>query len=206
MPEPVKYVEQHEVEKEKAQAALAISEEEQANIRKWERLQLAETLQQRLALSSQSLHSTAEQLLQAAQELTNQALLNQQQCEQATETGDQVVSRVVTIATAVLQLSHTTTELVAESQQTAVYTLTGSDESKIASSRISTLFDASQQIDEVVSLISTIASQTNLLALNATIEAARAGDAGRGFGVGRDRGQKSGKPNRQRDFANHRTD
>lgn len=41
----------------------------------------------------------------------------------------------------------------------------------------------SQEIGEVVSVITSIAAQTNLLALNATIEAARAGDAGKGFAV-----------------------
>lgn len=42
---------------------------------------------------------------------------------------------------------------------------------------------ASEQIGNVVRLITAIAEQTNLLALNATIEATRAGDAGRGFAV-----------------------
>ena len=42
---------------------------------------------------------------------------------------------------------------------------------------------SSEEIGDVVKVISTIASQTNLLALNATIEAARAGEMGRGFAV-----------------------
>lgn len=41
----------------------------------------------------------------------------------------------------------------------------------------------SDEIGEVVKIISSIAAQTNLLALNATIEAARAGEFGRGFAV-----------------------
>lgn len=49
--------------------------------------------------------------------------------------------------------------------------------------KISELGQNINQINDITSLINSIADQTNLLALNASIEAARAGEAGRGFAV-----------------------
>ena len=45
------------------------------------------------------------------------------------------------------------------------------------------LSESSQEIGEIVQLVSDIATKTNLLALNASIEAARASDGGRGFAI-----------------------
>lgn len=48
---------------------------------------------------------------------------------------------------------------------------------------ISELAHRFERVDEVLNLITNIASQTNLLALNAAIEAARAGEHGKGFAI-----------------------
>ena len=48
---------------------------------------------------------------------------------------------------------------------------------------MSEINDSAEKIQEITSVIDSIAFQTNLLALNASVEAARAGEQGRGFAV-----------------------
>jgi methyl-accepting chemotaxis protein len=51
------------------------------------------------------------------------------------------------------------------------------------SSNIQSVHSSTNEIDEIIQVITSISEQTNLLALNAAIEAARAGEHGKGFAV-----------------------
>jgi methyl-accepting chemotaxis protein len=90
---------------------------------------------------------------------------------------------VQTAAAATEELSISMNEINRQVMDSGQIATTAVEKAEAINTTVQGLAEAAQRIDQVVALISDIASQTNLLALNATIEAARAGEAGKGFAV-----------------------
>ena len=95
----------------------------------------------------------------------------------------QVNANIQTVATATEQLSASIGAIAVQVRQSSEVSGLAVAKAGETNQLVGGLAEAVDHINDVVRLITDIASQTNLLALNATIEAARAGEAGKGFAV-----------------------
>jgi len=130
----------------------------------------------RVSDAAGQLQATADGILTATRQTTQQA-------DAVAKASSEATGNVETVAAAAEELSVSIAQIgqqVAQSTQVAEQAVSIA---RVTDNTVRGLTDAARQIGDVVQLISGIAAQTNLLALNATIEAARAGDAGKGFAV-----------------------
>lgn len=139
---------------------------------------------------SKELEETATQLAAAAEELSATATQLTQNAETTTQQSTVAAGSTEQVAKGVQVVATNTEEMVASIKEISRNTSEAANISKDAMQRatdtnktITQLGDSSEEIGNVIKVISSIAQQTNLLALNATIEAARAGEAGKGFAV-----------------------
>ncbi|MEV6305894.1 methyl-accepting chemotaxis protein [Actinoplanes sp. NPDC051861] len=98
-------------------------------------------------------------------------------------TANEVSASVQSVAAAGDQMGASIRE-ISENANSAAQVASGAvGVAQATNDTVAKLGTSSEEIGNVVKVITSIAEQTNLLALNATIEAARAGEAGKGFAV-----------------------
>jgi methyl-accepting chemotaxis protein len=129
-----------------------------------------------LASASEELTSVSQQMSAAAEETTAQANL-------VSAAAEQVSGSTKGVSSSVENLGQSIHEIAGSAQEAARVARQAVEMAGSTTQTMNALGMSSQQIGQVVKVITTIAEQTNLLALNATIEAARAGEAGKGFAV-----------------------
>lgn len=131
---------------------------------------------QTVASSSEELSAAGTQVAAGSEETSTQAGVVAAAAEQVSRNVQAVAAGAEQMGASIREIAHSATEAVRVAGR-------ATDVAAAATDQVSRLGTSSQQIGEVVKVITSIAEQTNLLALNATIEAARAGEAGKGFAV-----------------------
>lgn len=150
-----------------------------------------------VAASSQELYASGEQVGKAAEdvgktilEIASGAEEQSAQIGSALSNLSNLVSQINEVDTGTDNMKQTTEHMldyIDRGSRSAAESVKRINDLKTDTEDVSkvifSLGDTSNQIGQIIELISGIAEQTNMLALNATIEAARAGEAGRGFSV-----------------------
>lgn len=152
---------------------------------------------EQVAASSEELTASAEQTSQATEHIadTMQEVVTGTDLQvQSTEASHQLVQQA---SKQINQIAQSSQAMTMVAQETLTFASSGQDSLQDVKNQMTHIHETvrslaqsvlqlgerSQQIGDIVDIISGIASQTNLLALNAAIEAARAGEQGRGFAV-----------------------
>jgi methyl-accepting chemotaxis protein len=137
------------------------------------------------------------QMEQASGEQIQEANIASERVAVMGETGAMVVAtagkqgeQVTKVTDAVKQIDNIVTEMTSASgratehgQEVLIAAQEGARSVKETVMGMQAIAESSEQISDIISVITDIAEQTNLLALNAAIEAARAGVHGKGFAV-----------------------
>jgi methyl-accepting chemotaxis protein len=98
-------------------------------------------------------------------------------------TVEEMSASIQQLSQAIVEINHNADAATSLADKTSHLAKQGGDSVEQAIEAMVLIKKSSEQVSDIIQVISEIASQTNLLALNAAIEAARAGEHGLGFAV-----------------------
>ncbi len=148
-----------------------------------EQAALAEDFERNVGVMVEELIASAVDMEKSSKILSEVAESSLHEAESVSIGASEANQNTTSAAQAAEEMSASISEIINQVQGAVTISEQAVHEAKHTNQTVSKLSAVSEEIGQVVSVITDIAEQTNLLALNASIEAARAGEAGRGFAV-----------------------
>jgi methyl-accepting chemotaxis protein len=126
---------------------------------------------------------SASQFAEGSRVVAESASYLSESAQNQAATVEEMSASIQQLSHAIVEINHNADAATSLAEKTSHLAKQGGDSVEQAIEAMVLIKKSSEQVSDIIQVISEIASQTNLLALNAAIEAARAGEHGLGFAV-----------------------